>query len=226
MPLMALIWLKGVRTMSKIREWPYGLLEAVFIGGSLPVMPESFPEDLNASVEYAVNLLDANTSHIMYERFKQGMTLEAISQIHGVSRERIRQIVDKGLRKLRHPSICRYIRYGVSGVLRTEKIEAADTARKRASEQNIKKILGDCIEKGVTAVEQMDLLDTPIQQLDLSTRSCNGLIRGGCETLGDVLNLSGQQLMALRCIGEKSRKEIISMLEGKGFDCKHLRENE
>lgn len=212
--------------MSKIREWPYGLLEAVFTGGSLPGLPESFPPDLNASVEYAVNLLDANISHIMYERFKQGMTLEAISQIHGVSRERIRQIVDKGLRKLRHPSICRYIRYGVSGVLRTEKIEAADTARKRASEQNIKKILGDCIEKGVTAVEQMDLLDTPIQQLDLSTRSCNGLIRGGCETLGDVLNLSGQQLMALRCIGEKSRKEIISMLEGKGFDCKHLRENE
>ena len=212
--------------MSKIREWPYGLLEAVFIGGSLPVMPESFPEDLNASVEYAVNLLDESISRVLYERFKQGMTLEAISQIHGVSRERIRQIVDKGLRKLRHPSICRYIRYGVSGVLRKEKIEAADTARKRASEQNIKKILGDCIEKGVTAVEQMDLLDTPVQQLDLSTRSCNGLIRGGCETLGDVLNLSGQQLMALRCIGEKSRKEIISMLEGKGFDCKHLRENE
>lgn len=212
--------------MSKIREWPYGLLEAVFIGGSLPVMPESFPEDLNASVEYAVNLLDESISRVLYERFKQGMTLEAISQIHGVSRERIRQIVDKGLRKLRHPSICRYIRYGVSGVLRTEKIEAADTARKRASEQNIKKILGDCIEKGVTAVEQMDLLDTPVQQLDLSTRSCNGLIRGGCETLGDVLNLSGQQLMALRCIGEKSRKEIISMLEGKGFDCKHLRVDE
>ena len=129
--------------MSKIREWPYGLLEAVFIGGSLPVMPESFPEDLNASVEYAVNLLDESISRVLYERFKQGMTLEAISQIHGVSRERIRQIVDKGLRKLRHPSICRYIRYGVSGVLRTEKIEAADTARKRASEQNIKKILGD-----------------------------------------------------------------------------------
>ena len=212
--------------MSKVKDWPYGLLEDIFISENQSNEPGSIPADRNASVEYAVNLLDEKIAAVLFERYKQGMTFDAIGKLHGVSRKRARQIIEKGLRKLRHPSVCRYIRFGVSGVLRMEKIEAADTARKRASEQNIKKILGDCVEKGVTVVEQMDLLDTPVQQLNLSTRSCNGLIRGGCETLGDVLNLSGQQLIAMRNIGEKCRREIIFTLEGMGFDCKHMRESE
>ena len=212
--------------MSKVKDWPYGLLEDIFISENQSNEPGSIPADRNASVEYAVNLLDEKIAAVLFERYKQGMTFDAIGKLHGVSRKRARQIIEKGLRKLRHPSVCRYIRFGVSGVLRMEKIEAADTARKRASEQNIKKILGDCVEKGVTVVEQMDLLDTPVKQLNLSTRSCNGLIRGGCETLGDVLNLSGQQLIAMRNIGEKCRREIIFTLEGMGFDCKHMRESE
>ena len=212
--------------MGRIKQWPFGLLEDVFTCGSLK---EPYPHDLDASVEYAVNLLDEKTATMLFERYKQGMTLDAISKLHNISRERARQIIEKGLRKLRHPSVVRYVQYGVSGVLRMEKTEAAEVARKRATKEHVKKLLDNCTEDTGDMdelIEKMNVLDTPIQKLDLSTRSCNGLIRGGCETLGDVLNLSGQQLMALRCIGEKSRKEIISMLEGKGFDCKHLRENE
>lgn len=143
-------------------------MEDIFTRENPSNEPGSIPADRNASVEYAVNLLDEKIATVLFERYKQGMTFDAIGKLHGVSRERARQIIEKGLRKLRHPSVYRYVRYSVSGVLRMEKIEAADTARKRASEQNIKKILGDCVEKGVTVVEQMDLLDTPVQQLNLS----------------------------------------------------------
>lgn len=212
--------------MGRIKQWPFGLLEDVFTCGSLK---EPYPHDLDASVEYAVNLLDEKVATMLFERYKQGMTFEAISKLHDVSRERARQIIEKGLRKLRHPSVMRYIQYGVSGVLRMEKTEAAEVARKRATEEHVKKLLGNCTEDTGDMdelIEKLNVLDTPIQKLGLSTRSCNGLLRGGCKTLGDALNLSGQQLTAIRNIGEKCRREIISTLEGMGFDCKHMRVNE
>lgn len=212
--------------MGRIKQWPFGLLEDVFTCGSLK---EPYPHDLDASVEYAVNLLDEKVATMLFERYKQGMTLDAISKLHSISRERARQIIEKGLRKLRHPSVMRYIQYGVSGVLRMEKTEAAEVARKRATEEHVKKLLGNCTEDTGDMdelIEKLNVLDTPIQKLNFSTRSCNGLLRGGCKTLGDVLNLTNQQFTSLRCVGVKSRDEIVKVLEEMGQDCKHLQSSE
>ena len=44
--------------------------------------------------------------------FKEGYTLESVAKQMGVTRERVRQIIAKGLRRLKHPSRIKYLRYG------------------------------------------------------------------------------------------------------------------
>ena len=54
------------------------------------------PEVMHTMSEREIYVLD--------RRFVKGMTFEEIAKEHGVTRERIRQIEAKALRKLRHPS--------------------------------------------------------------------------------------------------------------------------
>lgn len=56
-------------------------------------------------------------------------------------------------------------------------------------------------------------LDTPIEDLDFSTRSYNCLWRAGHRTLGDVLKLKYEDLMKIRNLGLRHTKEILEKLE-------------
>lgn len=56
-------------------------------------------------------------------------------------------------------------------------------------------------------------LDTPIEELDFSTRSLNCLWRAGHRTLGDVLKLKYEDLMKIRNLGLRHTKEILEKLE-------------
>ena len=56
-------------------------------------------------------------------------------------------------------------------------------------------------------------LDTPIEELDFSTRSYNCLWRAGHRTLGDVLKLKYEDLMKIRNLGLRHTKEILEKLE-------------
>jgi RNA polymerase primary sigma factor len=63
--------------------------------------------DLCCDVEIALQGLEARQADIIRRRFGLAgldqQTLEEVGSIYGVTRERIRQIEDKALRKLRHP---------------------------------------------------------------------------------------------------------------------------
>lgn len=66
-----------------------------------------FKEELKKAIKIAMSNLSEKESQIIENRFglnSHEMTLEEVGQIFGVTRERIRQIEAKALRKLRHPS--------------------------------------------------------------------------------------------------------------------------
>ncbi len=55
-----------------------------------------------------------------------------------------------------------------------------------------------------------------IEDLDLSVRSFNSLKRGGCHTVGDILNVMGEEgdgLRRIRNLGARSETEIKEKLE-------------
>ncbi|MBR7092904.1 MAG: DNA-directed RNA polymerase subunit alpha [Clostridia bacterium] len=61
------------------------------------------------------------------------------------------------------------------------------------------------------------LLETTIEELDLSVRSFNCLKRAGINTVGDLISKSEEDMMKVRNLGRKSLEEVINKLEQLGF---------
>jgi DNA-directed RNA polymerase subunit alpha len=54
--------------------------------------------------------------------------------------------------------------------------------------------------------------DTPLEKLNLSTRSCNSLRRAGISTLGQLVEKSREGLPPLPGLGAKSRAEVEELM--------------
>jgi DNA-directed RNA polymerase alpha subunit len=70
---------------------------------------------------------------------------------------------------------------------------------------------------GVGAALSADRYNTPIEQLNLSVRAYNCLKRSGLMTVGQVLEKSEDDLLALRNFGRKSYDELRAKLVQMGF---------
>lgn len=78
-------------------------------------------------------------------------------------------------------------------------------------------------EEGIfsAAVDEADsLLETPIEELDLSVRSYNCLKRQGVNTIGQLTECSEADLMNIRNFGAKSIEEVKDKLQGMGLSLK------
>jgi DNA-directed RNA polymerase alpha subunit len=60
-----------------------------------------------------------------------------------------------------------------------------------------------------------------IDELQLSIRCCDALRGSGIHTIGDLVELTERDVFMLRCVGEKSRRQIYEALENRGL---HLRD--
>lgn len=60
----------------------------------------------------------------------------------------------------------------------------------------------------------------PIEELDLSVRSCNNLKKAGFNTLADLAKITRDQLDEMRNLTKKNRKEIIQTLVRHGYEIK------
>jgi len=71
------------------------------------------------------------------------------------------------------------------------------------------------------AVDEADsVLDTPIEELDLSVRSYNCLKRQGVNTIGQLTECSEADLLNIRNFGAKSIEEVKDKLQGMGLGLK------
>lgn len=67
------------------------------------------------------------------------------------------------------------------------------------------------------AVIPPHMYDTPIEDLDLSVRAYNCLKRSGITKVGQILQMSEDDLLAVRNFGRKSLQELRERLAAKGF---------
>ena len=193
--------------------YPYNLLDDIFGGPFDHVVGEDEMNGLNAALR-SLNEKEQEVLHYYYEEEK---TLEETSKVFGVGRERIRQIVAKGLRKLRHPSRARQILYGEEGnrwrmqlvdkeaelKRREYALEQAEAVFMRKLEENKKKIeqmKGDYskAQEGLAENNPWKTYDAApagygcsaaFADLDLSVRSQNCVIRHGANTVDKIITL-------------------------------------
>jgi len=82
-------------------------------------------------------------------------------------------------------------------------------------ESSRKMVIDDAIEKRVESRNR--LLATPISEFELSVRARNCLKKMNIQTLGDLLKLTEQELLAYKNFGETSLDEINQLLAKRGL---------
>ena len=156
------------------------------------------PGDFDGSVEYVLHSLTERERRVLDFRYKDGLTFEEIGKRECVTRERIRQIHAKSLRKLRHPGRLNYLKYGVSGV--------------------ISRITENAREAALASMPKPDKPeDITLEELELSVRSYNCLKRAGMNTLRELSEMTFDELCNVRNLGKRSIDEICAVLTGYGI---------
>ena len=159
------------------------------------------PADFDGSLEYVLHTLTERERRVLDFRYKEGLTFEEIGKRFCVTRERIRQIHAKALRKLRRPERLNYLKYGVSGVIARQTENAREAA--------------------LASLPKPDKPeDITLEELELSVRSYNCLKRAGMNTLRELSEMTFDELCHVRNIGKKSFDEICAVLTKYGITLK------
>lgn len=191
--------------------WPYNLLDEIFQD---PENARIITRDQEDGLEKALETLTDREWTCVIAYFKDGKSLDEIAADSHVSKERIRQIICKAVRKLRHPSRKRCIQCGPEETRLNERAAALDEreARLAAAEAEMEKSGGQAALESVKLTAADRLESTPIDRLGLTVRSYNCLARAGYKTAKDALAaLKSEE--KVRNLGLKSIKyDIIPRL--------------
>ena len=210
------------------REWPRNLIFA--INGYLPeeIITNETLETLEPRIDYVLRfLLTESEKIVIYKRFKFHESLFTVGEELNLTREYIRQIEQKALRKLRHPSRkCKIL----IGVNYDDKInELRDKVEEKEKELAEKlALLRGKIDKINAVLQEVGFkikVDSPedhasVELLDLSKRSYNCLKRHGTNTIKELTLMTKKELSNVRNLGNKGVEEIIDKLEKLGYSLK------
>jgi hypothetical protein len=209
--------------------YPFNLIDAIFCEEFVWVDDEDHMNGLN----HALGTLSEREQKVLAKRFQEVKTLEEVGNDFGVTRERIRQMEAKALRKLRHMSRQNFILHGYIGGAELKELKAREEQldeREKEIEKR-EKALQDILVRYKPKFDALKInIDMPlemiqkniersagIETMDLSVRSYNCLKRLGVNTIMDlILLVEGNDywdLAKARNLGRKSLREIIEKLD-------------
>lgn len=172
----------------------------------------------------AMETLAERERDVLAYRYRDGLTLEETGEKYHVTRERIRQCEAKALRKLRHPlrrEIIEGVSYGDYKSLREDFWELQGRYERVHAEALEACLANMCDAKAqldaIKATEAEDVRKMSIQDLDLSVRSFNCLLRADIKTVGDIVALPVERLMKVRNLGRRSVEEIVDKVNELGL---------
>ncbi len=198
-------------------------------------MGSPLSDDQVKGLEHVIETtLTEREGKVLYFRFHDGMTLEETGKRLGLTRERIRQIETRTLRKLKNPIRLNVIKEGYE-TTRTHN----DTVSKYKDEiTRLNKLIDDVkskqelLEKVLTgSADDNEIKETgkiiknapvvpelDINYLDLSVRSYNCLVRAGFKTVSQLSKLRYSDLMKVRNLGLRCTNEIAEKLKPLGIE--------
>lgn len=190
--------------------------------------PIEFNNISNDGYEYVLNALSEKEKEVLELRFQKGYTYDAVGQILGVSKERIRQIEQKALRKLRHPSYERIILEGKAAIDEYNKAKrtlAAETTelnreivRVMNNKARFKQICDNYPEVKSITGSKAEGLYLGIDSLGLTKRAYNCLKLSGYKKVKDLSGVTVAELKKIRNMGEKTIIEVIDKLHRWGIE--------
>lgn len=207
--------------------YPYNLLDDIFCASYDHIASDDEIDALHAMIE----TLHPKEQICLNEYYENGKSLDEIGIMLNVTAERIRQIIAKGLRKLRHPSrrktIENGLKYNAAKIDYFAKLKEVDNREQILAykEEAFNKKLQDYKDKVKPdfddfvairmAQNDPDILDTPIEELNLSVRAFNALKRAKINTLGAIIERysKGNDQDGLIYVNNLGRKSIDDIIE-------------
>ena len=170
----------------------------------------------------AVSELDDRENGVIQMRYFEKMTLEQIGRQYGVTRERIRQVEARAIRKLRHPSLFMTYKYDFVPERAMKAFEEscsnAISVLERFQENAIKFQCEISEDDDIPDVsDNSDDLSVPIDELGLSFRARNLLLRANVRTIRDLTMMTAKDITSLRNAGMTTLNEIHMKLHEKGM---------
>lgn len=174
--------------------------------------PIEMTEDIRNAVIYLISKLQPREQQVIKLRFVERKTFSEIGKIITVTQERVRQILNHVGREIRTPWNWKYIQYGMEGYVR----HIAKSEYERGYQEGYEMAKLE-IENGIESVRRTSILDEPIETLNLSIRSKNGMVRKNCSLIKDVVNLTAEEIDGIRNFGIKSAIETANKLKAVGI---------
>ena len=191
----------------KAYDYPENLLRDIFPADStLPT-----PPDLDGTLKYILASLSQREQGIVELRYREKQTLEIIGQTYGIGRERVRQILARTLRRLRHPLRKQMLIQGMNAY--------HDAKAKKSFEEGIREGYHRCqyeieVQKAAekASIINTDVLHMTLEEMQLSVRSYNALYRAGYTKMADIVSAGPEQVKRSRNLGKKSFEEIVAKM--------------
>lgn len=117
----------------QLGDYPQNLIE-----DALYLIPDDRMNEIAERVPYVLSSLPEREKNLLLLRYRDHLTLKEIAEKEGVTKERIRQIIQKSLRNLRKPPQKEYLLRGEYFATSLEKLEEEIAEKqKRLEELNV-----------------------------------------------------------------------------------------
>ena len=103
------------------RLYPLNLVDALMncntFRDSRQITDADIPTDFDERLRKAASTIkDERAYYLLLARYKDGCTLQIIADRENLSRKRIRQLLEKYIKRLRHPDILRFLDCGIENI--------------------------------------------------------------------------------------------------------------
>jgi len=166
----------------------------------------------------AIETLSDREQKVLHLRYEEGLTYEQTGKEFDVTRERIRQVEEKAMRKLRSPFLAKkYILVDAQTTQDLKKENEDLMLQVICLRDKLKKIYDavgvnpdEAEKKAKEAVKPEPEHLPSIDEMELSVRSYNCLKRAGIDTIDQLKGKTEADLRHVRNLGRKSIIEVIT----------------
>lgn len=194
-------------TQQDTDNWRIALIRGVF-GNNLP---KKLPPDFNASVDVVLASLPEHFRDILIQRFCRGLAQSEIAELYGLTRETVRDALQRGTIMLRTQKRAKIITLGIRRLSEEPESTPMNAEANRVLDEALLSKDPDRILKAYR--------DIPIEHLELSARAYNCicmLLHSSSASVTDVIGgISDGSIFQARNCGVRMIDTIIQAMENK-----------
>lgn len=212
-------------------DYPMNFIYAIFgEHKQVAINDEKSVKEVESNIDYILcNLMEAREANVLRMRFKGKLSLDEVAKILDLTRERVRQIEARALRKMRHPSRAKAIfaPYRLSQEIK-ERTEVLDKKN-----LELAGLITKCLDQIDTLSKALDsvgikvstekpntyvtTLARNINEFEFSVRAYNCMKRVGINTIGDLTEKTEEEMRQVRNLGRLGLQEIKDKLTSLGL---------